>query len=258
MPRVLTALIGIPLLLFLIHWGGLAFSVFVAGIAAISLYEYGLLLSLGGRRTQRVGAVVLGTALALCLAFDGPVPLLLTAATTLMVGREMFRPQRSLEGVSLSMFGILFLGLMPAHLALVRNLRPDGEKLTFTLFAAVWVMDTAAYAVGTTLGRSKLAETLSPKKTWEGAIAGFVAAVAVVMASRAAFLAASLSPSQAAVLGALIGVAGQLSDLAESMVKRAVGAKDSGALLPGHGGVMDRFDSFILAAPAVYYYVALL
>ncbi|MBI5884397.1 MAG: phosphatidate cytidylyltransferase [Elusimicrobia bacterium] len=258
LPRVLTGIIGIPLLLFLIHCGGLAFSFFIAGVAALALYEYGLLLSLGGFRAQRLDTVVWGTALALGLAFDGPIPLLLTAAVALMVGREMFRTQRSLEGLALSVFGVVFLGLTLAHLALIRSLRPDGERLTFALFAAVWVMDTAAYGVGKTFGSRKLAETLSPKKTWEGAIAGFAASIGTVLALRAAFFPGALSTAGAAGLGVVIGVCGQLSDLAESMVKRAVGAKDSGALLPGHGGIMDRFDSFILAAPAVYYYMVLL
>ncbi|MBI5622610.1 MAG: phosphatidate cytidylyltransferase [Elusimicrobia bacterium] len=255
LPRVLTGIVGIPLLLLLIHWGGMAFALFTAGIAALALYEYGMILGLGGLRTQRWGAVVWGAALALGVAFDGPVPLLLTAAVAAMVGREMFRSQRSLEGLALSLFGVVFLGLTLAHLPLIRDLRPDGEKLTFALFAAVWVMDTAAYAVGKTLGSRKLAETLSPKKTWEGAAAGFAASVLVVLLFRAALFPSGMSAAGALGLGAVIGVCGQLSDLAESMVKRAVGAKDSGALLPGHGGIMDRFDSFILAAPAVYYYM---
>ncbi|MBI5210913.1 MAG: phosphatidate cytidylyltransferase [Elusimicrobia bacterium] len=258
LPRILTAVVGIPLLLFLIHWGGLAFSVFVAGVAALSLHEYGVLMGLAGHRTQRLNTVLLGTALALGLAFEGPLPLLLAAAVALMVGREMFRPARSLEGLALGFFGVVLLGLMPAHLALLRNLRPHGEALTFTLFAAVWVMDTAAFAVGKTLGRRKLAESLSPKKTWEGAIAGLAGALAVTAGARAAFFPDAVTVGQALGIGVIIGSCGQLSDLAESMIKRAVGAKDSGSLLPGHGGVMDRFDSFILGAPAVYYYVAFL
>ncbi|MFA6319035.1 MAG: phosphatidate cytidylyltransferase [Elusimicrobiota bacterium] len=258
LPRVLTGIVGIPLLLLLIHWGGMAFSIFVAGVAALALHEYGLILGLGGLRTQRWNAVVWGGLTALAVAFDGPVPLVLTLAVAVMVAAEMARSQRSLEGLALSVFGVVFLGLTLAHLSLIRSLRPDGERLTFALFAAVWVMDTAAYAVGKTLGSRKLAETLSPKKTWEGAIAGFAASLAVVLAFRAAFLPSALSPAAALGLGAVIGVCGQLSDLAESMIKRAVGAKDSGSLLPGHGGIMDRFDSFILAAPAVYYYMVLL
>lgn len=256
LPRVLTAALGIPLLLFLIHWGGLSYSLFVVGIAALALHEYGMILHIGGRPTQRVPAVLGGAALSLCLALGGPLGLVVCALVGLVVLREMFSREHSLDRAALTLFGAFLLGWMPAHLALIRDLRPYGERLTFMFFLAVWVMDCAAYAAGTALGRRQLAPQLSPRKTWEGAGAGFLAAIAVVLGFRAA-KPEILSLPRAALLGMLIGVSGQLSDLAESMIKRAVGVKDSGTLLPGHGGVMDRFDSFLLSAPAVYYCLVL-
>jgi len=176
------------------------------------------------------------------------------AAATL---REMFGETRSLERLCFTLFGALFLGFLPAHLALVRELRPDGEKLCFMLFACVWLTDTAAYAAGKTLGRRQLAAGLSPKKTWEGAAAGFLFCVGGAVLLRRLLAPQSLGLPGALGFGVLVGVSAQLSDLAESLVKRAVGAKDSGNLLPGHGGIMDRFDSFILAAPVVYYFLVL-
>lgn len=124
------------------------------------------------------------------------------------------------------------------------------------LFVSVWVCDTTAYFVGRTTGKHKLAPVVSPKKTWEGFVAGFVGATVVVLATRAS-APDMFSAPRAASVALCIGIFGQLSDLAESLVKRAVGAKDSGGLLPGHGGIMDRFDSYILAAPAVYYCLTL-
>jgi phosphatidate cytidylyltransferase len=165
----------------------------------------------------------------------------------------MSQPVHSLDRVALTLFGALFAGWMPAHLALIRDLRPHGEAFAFLTFAAVWAMDTAAYAAGRGFGRHALAPVLSPKKTWEGAAAGFGAAIAVCLAFQKFKLSESVTPLQAVVIGVIIGSMGQLSDLAESMVKRDAGAKDSGALLPGHGGVFDRFDSYILCAPAVFY-----
>lgn len=256
LPRVLTAVLGIPLLLWLIHWGGLTFSLFVAGVAALSLYEYGVILALGGRATQPVTLVITGACLALCQALQGPVGLVASASIALVVLREMASPERSLDRAALTLFGAWLLGWMPAHLAMIRDLRPHGEALTFLFFASVWVMDTAAYTVGRTLGRHRLAETLSPKKTWEGFFAGLGAALGVVLAFRA-LAPEVLSGPRTLALGASIGIGGQVSDLAESMIKRAVGVKDSGSLLPGHGGVMDRFDSFLLSAPAVYYSLVL-
>jgi phosphatidate cytidylyltransferase len=146
---------------------------------------------------------------------------------------------------------------MPAHLALIRDLRPHGEAFAFLTFAAVWTMDTAAYAAGRGFGRHALAPVLSPKKTWEGAAAGFAAAVGVSLLFQRFMLRDAATPLQAAGIGVIIGTMGQLSDIAKSIVKRDVGVKDSGALLPGHGGVFDRFDSYILCAPAVYYALTL-
>jgi phosphatidate cytidylyltransferase len=252
LPRILTAVVGIPLLLFLVHWGGLAFALFTAAIAALILYEYGVMLLLGGKPAQRAMVMVTGAAMALCQAVNGPLGIVLAVSVAAVVLREMFDPATSLERAALTVFGAVFLGWMPAHLALVRDLRPYGETLTFMLFISIWVCDTSAYFVGRMIGRQPLAPVLSPKKTWEGFVAGFAGAVAVVLAFRAR-TPAMLPIGRALGVAVSIGIFGQLSDLAESMIKRSVGAKDSGALLPGHGGIMDRFDSYILAAPAVYY-----
>jgi phosphatidate cytidylyltransferase len=256
LPRVLTAVVGIPLLLYLVHAGGVAFGLFVVGVCALCCYEYAMVLRLGGRPVQWVPTVLFGAALAACAAFGGPLGLTLTAGVALVSLVEMAAGTHSLDRAALTVFGALFAGWMPAHLALIRDLRPHGETFLFMTFVSVWCMDTAAYAAGHALGRHALAPVLSPKKTWEGAIAGFLAAVAVCAAFSHLTLKDALPMPWALGVGALIGTAGQLSDLAESMVKRDAGIKDSGALLPGHGGMFDRFDSFILCAPAVYYYLA--
>lgn len=257
LPRVLTALVGIPLLLWLVHSGAFSFGVFMTGVAALCCYEYALVLKMGGRPVQPITTILFGAALAACAAFGGPVGLVLTGGVALVAVVEMSCPEHSMDRAALTLFGGVFAGWMPAHLALIRDLRPHGEAFLLMTFVSVWCMDTAAYAVGRSIGRHPLASTLSPKKTWEGAVAGFVAAVGVCVLFQRFVLADSLSPLFAAGVGATIGVCGQLSDLAESMVKRDAGVKDSGALLPGHGGILDRFDSFILCAPAVYHLLSL-
>lgn len=253
LPRVLTALVGIPLLLWLVHAGGVAFSLFVVGVSALCCYEYALILRVGGRPVQALPVVLAGTALAACAALGGPFPLALAAGVLLVSLVELFSRVHSLDRAALTLFGAVFAGWMPAHLALIRDLRPHGEAFVALLFLAVWATDSAAYFVGRAFGRNALASEVSPKKTWEGAGAGFAAAVATALLVQRFGLRDALTPLQAAGLGAGIGVVGQLSDLAESMIKRDAGVKDSGALLPGHGGVFDRFDSYILAAPALYY-----
>lgn len=257
LPRVLTALVGIPLMLYLVHAGGVAYGLFVVAISTLCCYEYALMLRLGGRPVQFVLTVVLGAALSACAALGGPLSAVLAGGAALVVLAEMAAKEHSLDRVALTLFGAVFAGWLPAHLALIRDLRPHGEAFAFLTFAAVWAMDTAAYAAGRGFGRHALAPTLSPKKTWEGAAAGFAAAIAVSLAFQKFMLHDAVSPLMAAGIGALIGTMGQLSDLAESMVKREAGVKDSGALLPGHGGVFDRFDSYILCAPAVYYALSL-
>jgi phosphatidate cytidylyltransferase len=253
LPRALTAAVGIPLLLWLAHVGGLAFAAFVTGISALCCYEYALALRIGGRPVQFLPTVLFGAALAACAALTGPLGLVLTAGVALVALVEMASSTHSLDRAALTLFGAVFAGWMPAHLALIRDLRPHGEALLAMTFVSVWCMDTAAYTVGKTMGRHALAPVLSPKKTWEGAVGGFAAALGVCAAFSHWGLKDSLPLPLALGVGAVIGVTGQLSDLAESLVKRDAGVKDSGALLPGHGGVFDRFDSYILCAPAVYY-----
>ena len=128
LPRVLTAFVGIPLLLFLIHWGGLSFALLTGAVAVLCLYEYGVILLLGGRPISRMLAALGGTALALCAALGGPLGLVLAGVIGAVVLRELFAAEHSLDRMSLTLFGALFLGWMPAHLALIRDLRPFGEK----------------------------------------------------------------------------------------------------------------------------------
>ena len=129
-----------------------------------------------------------------------------------------------------------------------------GGLTMVSVFASVWVCDSAAYFVGRALGKHPLFKRVSPNKTWEGAIGGFVGAVAVFTVAR--FIALPyLSVVQAIVCGALIGLFGQVGDLVESLLKRSAGVKDSSALFPGDGGVLDRFDSLMFVAPLLFFYL---
>jgi phosphatidate cytidylyltransferase len=129
-----------------------------------------------------------------------------------------------------------------------------GAATVVTIFAAIWVCDSSAYFAGRALGKHKLFERVSPNKTVEGAIAGFVGAVAAFLVSRAFFL-PYLTFGEAAVCGMIVGVFGQAGDLVESLFKRDAGVKDSSHLIPGHGGVLDRFDSLVFVSPILYLYL---
>ncbi|MEK7390123.1 MAG: phosphatidate cytidylyltransferase [Elusimicrobiota bacterium] len=257
LPRVLTALVGIPLLLSLVHAGGMAYSLLIVAVAALCAYEYALILKIGGRPVQGVSVVLIAATLAGCASIGAALAPALALGTVLVMLIEMFSKAHSLDRVALTLFGALFAGWLPAHLALIRGIRPHGESFMYLTFASVWAMDTAAYAAGRAFGKRPLAPILSPKKTWEGAGAGLAAALLVCLVFQKYPLRDVLTPWQALAIGLVIAVSGQLSDLAESLVKRDAGVKESGLLLPGHGGVLDRFDSFIFCAPAVYYALSL-
>jgi phosphatidate cytidylyltransferase len=149
--------------------------------------------------------------------------------------------------------GMLYVGLTLSYLVLVRLL-PEGEFLLVFLLLVTWAADTAAYYVGTLYGRRLLAPRISPKKTVEGLAGGFIGATIIAFVARWTFM-PQFSHLETLVLAAFITVAGLWGDLVESAIKRSVGVKDSGGLLPGHGGMLDRLDSLLFSAPAFYYYV---
>jgi phosphatidate cytidylyltransferase len=171
-----------------------------------------------------------------------------------LFGIEIFRenPDFCIVRISSSFLGAFFIPLALMHMVYIRNLH-DGMRLVFFIFIVVWILDTMAYVFGKVLGKHKLAKNVSPKKTLEGAIAGIVFGVLAAVACRFIFMNNILTLQDAVILGLVIAVAGQFSDLAESLIKRDGNVKDSGKILPGHGGVFDRFDSYLFASPAVYY-----
>ena len=265
LPRVLTALFGIPVVLLLINAGGPAYAVFIFTIIALSLYEYYTLMKLGAKPVQAPTLYFFGLLIPAALYFDrysaaqaggnNFTGFVLALTVIGVMSYELFPPKKYLERIAMTLMGIFMISWCLAHLVAIRDIRPDGLALTLMLIVTVWVMDTAAYFLGKTFGRRQLS-TISPKKTWEGAVAGFVAAI-ITAWGMSRLTGGSVSPAFAAGAGVLIGIFGQASDITESMLKRAVGAKDSSSLLPGHGGILDRFDSYIFLAPVIYYYAVL-
>ena len=160
------------------------------------------------------------------------------------------------------MFGVIYVALLAACLIGVRMI-PDSatktlvphlaSKMLTMFFAIVMLTDTGAYYTGRTLGRHKLAPRVSPGKTIEGAIGGFVTAVVAGFLCKLTFF-PEIPIAHAMALGAALGVIGQFGDLAESLLKRGANVKDSGTLLPGHGGMLDRVDSLLFCAPVLYFY----
>lgn len=165
-------------------------------------------------------------------------------------------PQRSPAVWAWSVVGVLLIGLTLSLAVLLRR-EDQGREWVLTTVGLTFAIDTAAYFFGKALGKHKLAPSISPGKTWEGSIAGFVMAGVAAAALTSAF-GLGVPLWQATLLGLAVGVIAQLGDLAESTLKRAAGAKDAGSLVPGHGGLLDRLDSLIPSFAVLYFFVAYL
>jgi phosphatidate cytidylyltransferase len=163
--------------------------------------------------------------------------------------------EQSLRDGAMTLFGVLYLGLTLGPLSMARLL-PLGEWLILFLLLVTWASDTGAYYIGTVYGQHRLAPMISPKKTVEGLVGGLFSAIIIAYAAHWWFL-PELSGLDCLVLAILLTITGLWGDLAESAMKRSVSIKDSGGILPGHGGMLDRLDSLLFTAPAFYYYVTM-
>jgi phosphatidate cytidylyltransferase len=293
MKRILTAAVLIPLVLAAVFWLPVwIFSLVVGAVALISAHEFLNIAEAGGMQpfrgitflviallfvaypiagNQHVN-VALDGAMVLVVPLSPMIGLVLTLVAcflTLAFGMRRDDLASVLPGATASVFAIPYVALTLGSLVLLRDLR-YGVWLLLYLFIVVWSGDIFAYYTGRAVGRHLMAPRISPKKTWEGAAASLVASIAFGslmflyqpeitnwLASIKAMPRGSLQPPvvwQGAVLSAVINIVAQAGDLVESLIKRGAGVKDSGALLPGHGGVLDRIDALLFAAPVLWYY----
>jgi phosphatidate cytidylyltransferase len=244
-PVVFFAIAEILLLLAFIEYARLAAIVGVP-IPAVAAGVVTLLASIGVSSTQWMGDSVIGTAVALdAILMSGFV---LLASLTLIAWRG---DRDALSRASAALFPALYLGLPIGAMVALRAIR--GREVLFLLLLTIIVSDTAQYYTGRAFGRTLLAPAISPKKTVEGAVGGFVCGATLLTVAGAWWLPA-LPAALRALVGAAVVLLGIAGDLFESMLKRSAGVKDSSALIPGHGGVLDRIDALLFAAP-IYYVV---
>jgi len=250
--RIASALIGIPLALWISYVGGVFFNSAVLVIILLGIHEYASMMK-NKCWGVYLGLIYLGAAL-LTLSFLYPdFSGIIVFFTVLIFLLTLVFGGAPVEDTSLSFFGIFFIAWTLGHLILIRNNLPHGFYYLFLLLVISWSTDTGAYFTGMLLGRHRLSPKISPQKTVEGAIGGVLVCVAMVWFLGRYFF--FLSQVELVILAAVGSVTGQLGDLVESAVKRWAGIKDSGRLIPGHGGILDRFDSLILAAPLLYYVI---
>jgi len=260
--RVLTAIIGIPFIFACVYCGDILFYIMMFFVSFLCVYEYLVILKKYNPHT--LVSLIMAAAFFIFLYFFRSLSVNKVAVSVVVMmivlfGIEIFgkNPGLCIVRISSSFLGAFFIPFALMHMVYIRDLK-DGMELVFFVFIVVWILDTAAYAFGKILGRHKLAETISPKKTVEGAVAGIVFGVLGAVVFRCKFINNILTLWDSVILGFVIAIAGQFSDLCESIIKRDGNVKDSGKIIPGHGGVFDRFDSYIFAAPAVYYVLELL
>jgi phosphatidate cytidylyltransferase len=248
LPRVLSALVAGPLAVAAIWFGGLAFAAMILLCAAAASIEWAGLCRarLGPVDRVAIPATVLGAVIA-GLFGAGPVGLVIVAVSAVLAVRP---PAIALRGTRPLRLGAAWLGLAGLSLIVLRS-NPGatvGRDGLLFLLAIVVASDTGAYAFGRLFGGKLLAPAISPAKTWAGAVGGLAAAI-VTAAVVAFVIDPAASIIRAGATGALLGLAAQAGDLLESHIKRLVGAKDSGRLLPGHGGLLDRIDGLLAASP---------
>jgi phosphatidate cytidylyltransferase len=248
--RILVAAAGIPLVLWLVFLGGWPMFGLAAVAALIALHELYWMT-----RTLRpvVLAGYLGALAALLGATLGGADWALAGLMSTLVIAFVIKGGVSTVSVSVTVLGVAWIGLGLAHALLLRDIDEHGVLAVLTVLLAVWAGDAGAYFIGLLFGRHNLAPTVSPGKTWEGLIAGIVATIGVTFL--ALYEANFLSIPESLVLGAVIAIAAPLGDLFESALKRDADVKDSGRLLAGHGGVLDRIDALLFAWVAAYYVV---
>ncbi|MEW6081302.1 MAG: phosphatidate cytidylyltransferase [Bacillota bacterium] len=252
--RVLAALIGGPAFLGLAYLGGFSFLAMVAVLGVTGYLEYAGMLRVKGHRVMVFPGIVLGISILWWMLFPKGSWVLVVGLILPVLGRLAGGTRYSILDLWISLGGSLYIfGLLGFALRL-RGLQ-EGFQAVFLLVAVVWTLDTSAYFVGRAWGRRRLWPRVSPKKTWEGALGGTLAALAAGVLV-AYLLGHSVTTGFWVALAG--SIAGQAGDLVESAVKRYAGVKDSGHLIPGHGGILDRFDSLMLAAPWVYLVVKFL
>ena len=265
--RVLSVVVLLPLVILVIYWGDWLYLLLVLIAMLMMQVEYCRLAQHFTEKLNPVMTVFL-TGMFCLLAYLLPILTetvsdsvvmfsFLTFVVIYVFAESIFRAKVNGEliNVTLKLTGILTIGwVLGYHLILLRNVESIGMHLIFLLCGTVWCSDTGAYLVGRAFGKHKLGTPVSPGKTVEGTIGGLVVGTLTSFVLSMIFLNGTLSWMNAVFIGLLLSVLGQLGDLSASLMKRTAGVKDSGDVIPGHGGFIDRCDSLIFSTPVLYYY----
>ncbi|MBQ9057597.1 MAG: phosphatidate cytidylyltransferase [Atopobiaceae bacterium] len=252
--RTTSGLIYAALIVLCLYLGPQATAILVAAMAWLCCSEFYRMMRVAGRMPNEI--------LGLCAALAFPLSTMFDVVSFGLVGAifllsvfvwYVFSPRANISDVALTVFGAVYTSMLFSSVVLIRLSDPgfDGALLTFGVMGSVWANDSLAYLVGSRFGKHKLVVRISPNKSWEGAAGGLVGGV-LVWIVLAVLGVRGMTLPLAIVGGILSGLAGLIGDLAESRIKRAAGVKDSGNLMPGHGGLLDRSDSMLFACVVAY------
>lgn len=261
--RIIVSAIAIPAIVAVTYFGHVPFLIFVLAISLIAFYEFYIMLKSKNAHVN----LLLGFIAVAFLVFNQYYVLMnaymfLIIWFVVLLIYELYRNTESaLNNLGATLLSTMFLGLFGSSLLGIREfysvddeLYLNGGYLIISIMATIWICDSAAFFGGTALGKHKLFPRVSPNKTWEGAVFGFIFAIITMVIAKFVVL-DFLEWIDVIVFGLIIGIIGQLGDLVESLIKRDAGVKDSSALIPGHGGIFDRFDSLLFSSPVIYFYL---
>lgn len=256
--RTGAALVFVPGLAAVFWWGGIPLLLGTFLIVSVGIWELFSLYRQKGVRPLLWPGILMGLGISLwfyVLALRHVEALLMSlVVATLVTALIQRREGGALQDAGATLFGILYVGLLGSTPILVRNLpHPHAASLTLTILASIWIMDAVAYFAGRWLGRTRPFLRVSPRKSLEGCLAGVLGAVGTVWLGK--LWMKTLPGFDAVAIGLIVGLGGQVGDFAESLLKRDSGVKDASAIIPGHGGVLDRFDSALFAFPLAYVYL---
>jgi phosphatidate cytidylyltransferase len=254
--RVLSGLVLIPVVLGIVQYGSpLLFLALVTAAVLVGWYEYFRLVGHMGIKINPIVGGILCLLLVFCF-YRNDFYLVWLAVCLMSLFITWYASGSVLEDalnqVAYSFLGVVYVSGLMSYFILLRGME-HGNHILFYLFMVIWSGDIAAYYVGKTIGKTPLAPKISPGKTLEGAGAGLIGSVAGGVAAKLLFF-ETLPLNHCLIMALFCGIMGQIGDLAESLFKRRAGVKDSGSLIPGHGGVLDRLDSLMFAGPAFYIY----
>jgi phosphatidate cytidylyltransferase len=263
--RVAASIIFIPCFIIITKTGGYHFLALVDAVIFVGMWEFYQMLEEKEVRPYKGIGIVCGLALSWYVFFRNGIyaNLFLTLVIVTLMCLQLVRRETKMAiyHISSTIFGVIYIGFLFSHVVLLREFPLQinldysyGASFVFLAFILTWAGDTGAYIVGSAVGKHSLLPRVSARKTREGSLGGLLFSVAAALAARAT-IAPYLSLWHALVLGVLVGVVGQLGDLFESLIKRDVEVKDTSTGIPGHGGVLDRFDSLLFTSPLVYYFI---